>query len=848
MSGFIQRFSDFVTERKTITILLLLLVTGFFVNQAGQLKTNATPYFLDETHPSRQADSFVKNTFSNSGEVMMIATITEQADIFNMQSLSEIYDFTVAIENLTLTDETDIAKLNALKIDDFSSQLVEQAIADGFKPSDKNLVVMLKQHLTSGDTAINLNSKQLSYINDLETRLRPVRKVRNVVRIESITSENDELDIHPMMYNLPKNTQELADLKYEALNNPLLHNIVFSPKGNAVNNFIELNILQDDAPNMRRFYDSVKNMIADMELSDSYHMGGPPAIFAQTSSIIKQDSDKLFPAIFMVVMLVLYVLFRNLRSVFMPMMVAVLSVIWTLGTMSYFGYKQNLVSTIMPVFLISIGVADSIHYLTEYRRQRKDNDHTLSLKLALHHLWKPMLMTTITTMIGFLSLAYTELDFIKQFGLFVALGVFYAYIITVCLLPAVLGSLPSDKNREKESRLDKVINKLVSLNTDLILNQRKKLYVVAAILVIPLGYFIHNLQVDNVMIGYFDDESKIYQDNETIKQHFAGASSVEFTIQSTELDFFKSIAGIQLLERLEKTLIETPHVNAIYGLADFLKLINREVTDQSAAQYRIPYENEALIPQYYLLYESSNGDDITAVIDSRYQQSRMVAFLDSDQASKIEHIVAVANQQIADEGLDHISILESGFGNVLINTKQEVISSQVVSLALSFIGIFIVLSLLFKSPIVGLIGILPLTFTVFINFSFMSSMGLFLDVGTSIVAPIAIGVGVDYAIYFLSALKRHRKDFGSMDLAISQSLKELYRPIGFNTLVLGFGFLVLNLSSHQSLINLGMLISSTMLISAVITLTLLPAIVRSLDVFSKEADKITVETTNTGKA
>lgn len=835
MNNTMERYASWATTRKKTVLLILLSLTAFFVMHAGKLQINATPYFLDESHPSRQADQWVKGTFSNSGEVMMIATVTEQNDIFNYQSLKEIYDLTVALELLTLTDESDVERLRSLATTKENATQIDRILKNGFSPSDRNLIPRLKNSLeASGE----LTAQDMIFLSDLETRLRPVRKVRNVVRIESISSVDEELDIHPMMYNLPTNDQELQALKQEALNNPLLENIVFSRKPNAVNNFIELNILQDDAPNMRRFYATVADLIEKMELSDSYHLGGPPAIFAQTSTIIKQDSDRLFPGIFMVVMVVLFVLFRDLRSVFMPLMVAVLSVLWTLGTMSLFGFKQNLVSTIMPVFLISIGVADSIHYLTDYRRHRLNHDHIQSLRHALLHLWKPMLMTTITTIVGFLSLAYTEIGFIQEFGIFVALGVLYAYIITITLLPALIGMMKEDKKHEKStSILDKGLGSLIALNTRLVLKKRRAIYLVTAFSVFPLYFAISNLQVDNVMIGYFDEESRIYQDNETIKAHFAGASSVEFTVKSTTPEYFKTTESIQLLEELEQVLMDTPHVNAVYGLTDFLKLINREVTDGTAENFRIPYENPELLPQYYLLYESSNGDDITGVVDGSYRNSRLVAFLDTDQTSNIDRIVQRANQFIKEKGDDNLTITAHGFGNVLLNTRIEVISSQVYSLGLSFIGIFILLSVLFKSAKVGAIGIIPLTLTVLINFSFMSAMGLFLDVGTAIVAPIAIGVGVDYAIYFLSSVRRQRELNKDMENAIADSMKELYRPIGFNTLVLGLGFLVLNLSSHASLIHLGMLISSTMFFSAIITLTLLPSLIQTLNLFPKQSEQ-----------
>lgn len=258
----------------------------------------------------------------------------------------------------------------------------------------------------------------------------------------------------------------------------------------------------------------------------------------------------------------------------------------------------------------------------------------------------------------------------------------------------------------------------------------------------------------------------------------------------------------------------------------------------------MPYANPELIPQYYFLYESSNGDDIRNVVDGRYQQARLIAFVDSDQTSIMDSIVSDLVNYVETQTDGQLIITPSGFGDVLIATRDEVIYSQMLSLGLSLLGILILLCLLFKSFSVGLVGIIPLSFTVLINFSLMSALGIYLDVGTAIVAPIAIGVGVDYAIYFLSAVKRQRQNNLDIDSAIRKALQELYRPIGFNTIVLGFGFMVLSLSSHESLTHLGMLISSTMFISALVTLSLLPAITRGLQLFPQPEQQLDIASNN----
>jgi len=433
----VKRYTSFINTYYKLVLIVLLLTTILMGWFATKIQTNATPYFLDINHPSRIADKKLKEVFKGSGEVLIVSTQTKQESIFNRRSLTDLYRFTQEVEALTLTNESDLKHLNEIinkvKVDTRLKNYFKNL--EALKPSDYTNIKAIQSILKSNPTEI---IEDKTFIDSLLIRVWPIKKVRGIVNIESISaSDEDSFDVHALMPYVPKNDIDIKYLEDEAYGNKLLKDILFTEKNKSITNtLIELRIPQEDAPNMKRIYDIISSIPLKIATEDTYYISGPPAIFAQTAAVVKENSDKMFPFVIMVVIMMLYLLYKNKRTVIFPVTVSIISVVWVIGTMAFFGYKQNIVSTMLPVFLISIGVSDSIHFLSEYHKCEKGNARE-KVEVSLEKVFKPMLYTSLTTMIGFLALTYTPISFIKEFGVFVAVGIFYAFIITVTLIPAL---------------------------------------------------------------------------------------------------------------------------------------------------------------------------------------------------------------------------------------------------------------------------------------------------------------------------------------------------------------------------------------------------------------------------
>ncbi|WP_430460917.1 efflux RND transporter permease subunit [Thalassolituus sp. LLYu03] len=827
MNAVMQMFTG-VQRHPWLMMLGLLLVTVLALGSAGQLQINSTPYMIDNSHPSRIADHDTKRLFSNSGEQAFVALDNPDGNVFNAKSLATVQELSRAFERLLLISDMDSQHLTALAAHDALAPQANAILQDGLTAQD---IPQLKQ--LAQNAAVSAQDK--AWLENLAVRLRPVKRVRSLARMEHIEAFTGGLEVHPLMKTLPQTDAERQALREAALNNPMFINGLVSPQGNATTIQVEFNIAEDDSPAMLLAYNEISRIINDVTardgFSDRVYLSGPPMIAAQTATSMEQDNQTLLPGVLLVIIVVLLLSFGRLQGVVAPLLIAVISLFWTLGAMAAFGVKQNIVSSMLPVFIIAIAVCDAIHFLATYYRLLPDNPdraaRTQAASEALRKLFWPMLVTSVTTMAGFFALSWTEIIFIREFGIFVGLGVMFAWIVTMLFLPAlvILWKAPRPRFGLLVSDL---IGRLMSLLGRVAGHGKGVVAAVLVLMVAGLVYTQQNLTVDNQVIGYFQPDSRIRQDDAAINANFGGSTVVSFLLESKEIDAFKNPAVIEAVAKLQQQLNGEPLVGFTLSPVDFIKRMHQvlSATDGdvsgSAADYRLPSDlTQPMLAQYYLLYENANGQDLFDVVDRRFSNGRIVTVLHSDRSSEVGAVIARLLDEAQSQLPAGVSIRAAGYGEILVSTTEAVVWGQIQSLLLAVVLIALLVVVILRSLRLGLLALLPLLFTLVGVFTLMALTGTDLDIGTSIIAAISFGIGIDYAVHTIAAL-RLAKGENQAEL-IANALQYCGKPILINTLALGFGFLVLTLSGYQALVNLGYFISLTMLFSALFALLVLPA-------------------------
>lgn len=817
---------SWMLHRPWSMLALLLLITALAVVAMGRLEINSTPYMIDKSHPSRVADADTKRLFSNTGEQAFVALENPQGNVFNLQSLALVAELTRAFQAIELVQPSDSDKLRALAADAQLQAQVAAILEDGLTPADQPRLAELKQRLQQTG---ELSHTREAWLDSLQTRLQPIRKVRSLVTLENLLTIDDALDVHPLMPRVPADQAGLDALRAEVMANPLFIDSLVSPDGSATSIQVEFNIAQDDSPAMLQAYQAIVAITDQVQSEDRIYLSGPPMIAAQTASNMEQDNQKLLPAVLLVIVLVLLISFGRLQGVLAPLLIAVFSLIWTLGLMAACGVKQNIISSIMPVFIISIAVCDAIHFLADYYRHlpaNPDRQARIDTALAvLRQLFWPMFVTSMTTLVGFFALAWTDVTFIREFGVFTGFGIFFAWLISIVFLPAIVilwKAEPPRRGLLVSTRLDRLVAALGGFAR---YGKRLALGMLAAILLCS-WYVLENLSVDNQVIGYFEPDSRIRLDDAAINAKFGGTTPISLTLESDRVDAFKDPLVIEAVAKLQDHLRQQELVGFTYSAADFIKRLHQVTQDEfSAAQYRLPDDISApLLAQYYLLYENANGRDLFDVVDRRFQSGRVLATLHTDRSSEVGAVMRDALAYAREVLPAGITLRASGYGEVLVATTDAVVWGQVSSILSSLVLIALMVMLMFRSLRLGVVALLPLLFTLIGIGTLMALTRTDLDIGTSIIAAISMGIGIDYAIHVIAAMRRSR---GSTELVTQEALLHCGKPILINTLALGLGFLVLCLSGYQSLVNLGIFISLTMLLAALFALLVLPVFVRT---------------------
>ena len=795
----------------------LLLITVLALASAGNLQINSTPYMIDNSHPSRVADHDTKRLFSNSGEQAFVALDNPQVDIFNERSLMTVRELSNRFERMVLISGADEQRLLALG--DGAGNILKEGLTVQDIPEIQKLVQ--NPEFSQADR---------EWLTNLTVRLRPVKRVRSLARMEHMESFSGGLDVRPLMRTLPATDTERRELRTAVLNNPMFINGLISPSGNATAIQIEFSIAEDDSPAMLLAYREISRIIDEISaqegFSDRIYLSGPPMIAAQTATSMEQDNQKLLPGVLLVIITVLLLSFGRLQGVVAPLLIAVIALFWTLGLMAAAGVKQNIVSSMLPVFIIAIAVCDAIHFLSTYYRLLPDNPdriaRTQAASDALRKLFWPMLVTTVTTVAGFFALSWTEVVFIREFGIFVGFGVLFAWLITMLLLPALVIIWKSPRPRygllvsESAGSLMMLFGRAAAYG---------KTVVISAVILMLAGLVItqQRLTVDNQVIGYFEEGSRIRQDDAAINANFGGSTVVSFLLESNEIDAFKQPKTMQAVEQLQQRLQQNNLVGYTISPADFIKRMHQVLSDESGlSEFRLPDDlTQPMLAQYFLLYENANGQDLFDVVDRRFSNGRILAVLHSDRSSDMAIVINDLQNLASDILPAGMTLRSAGYGDILVATTNAVVWGQIQSLILAVVLIAVMVIIILRSVRMGLLALLPLIFTVVGVFTLMALTGTDLDIGTSIIAAICFGIGIDYAVHTIAALRI--SDGKTQAERVAQALQYCGKPILINTLALGFGFLVLTLSGYQALVNLGYFISLTMLFSALFALLVLPA-------------------------
>jgi predicted RND superfamily exporter protein len=706
--------------------------------------------------------------------------------------------------------------------------------------------------------------------------------VASVATMDNITGTADGIAVEPFMKEVPQTQEELSALKHSLFNNPMYMDWLVSRDGTGLLIMAKMESSKGTLEGVARraaIYRTLREMIQaqkDAGAPEEFYIAGRGAMEVTFSEDARQDMGRFMPLVLVIVIGTLYLTYRSLRGVLLPLLVVVASVIWTLGIMAMVEVPMYFISTMMPVILLANGVAYGIHILSRYYDELLEQPGvsvTDAVLAALREMWSPVLFTALTTVAGFLSFLTAAMLPLRFFGLFTAVGIFVALIFSLTFLPAALAMLPpmlSRGGRRPPSRCEDLAATgwVARILTRIGRGVARHPLLVWAPTVILIGVCLAGIQritVDSSWIRSFHPRSPVRIADEVLREKFQGTLPTYVTIEGHTPDLLKDPQLLEKLDRMQAEIEQDPSVGGSLSIAEFLKRMHRVMNEDRPEMEVVPPSRD-LVSQYLLLYSfSGDPDDFDEVVDYDYRHANVAFYLRSDSTQDILRVVhklqdyaerefgrAAQDGSASESRQDPLSLrfgrwlggveptitgweTNSGFrigfagpGYFTHRFSELVVAGQLSSLATSLVTVFVLTVLMFRSLTAGVINVIPIALVMIFGFGVMGLLDIPLEVGRSLTASMVIGSGIDYTIHFLN---KYRVKVGAgltdpREITVA-TMATAGKAIFLNALVVIGGYLVFLTSNFPPNFSLGAMVALNMSACLVAAVTVLPTMLNT---------------------
>tara|TARA_R110002167_G_scaffold23131_8_gene82460 strand:+ start:396 stop:3641 length:3246 start_codon:yes stop_codon:yes gene_type:complete len=591
-----------------------------------------------------------------------------------------------------------------------------------------------------------------------------------------------------------------------------------------------------DEKHNEQTYAEIRSQLAKLTLPAGHqlHVAGEGAISGYLGSYIDADAQRLNPIAAVVITLIVFLAFLRFGSTLMANLVIVASAVITVGAMAASGVPFYVITNALPVILIGIAVADSIHIYSEYFERRAlhpQESIETSVVASMVEMWRPITLTTLTTAAGFLGLSFAAyMPPFQFFGLFTALGVSVAWLYSLIVLPAAMSLMKTEvhprlANRIRTEGHDRFARVMVTLGNRVQHNAKTivSLFAIAAVL---SAVAASQLRVDEDRIETFHSSEPLYQADKVINSHFDGTNYLDIVVAASEAEGIFEPATLRKMEALQQYAQTLPWVQGSASVVDYLKQMNRALNEGDPQQYSLPTDKE-LVAQYFLLYSASGEPtDFEEEVDYEYRLANIRVSLNNGAFSDNRVVVEKLDRYLQDHFNDaQVSATLSGRVNLNYHWIKDLGASHFTGMAIALFLAWLVSALLFRSAMAGIFALTPVAASILLVYSAMVALSIPLGIGTSMFAAVAIGLGVDFAIHTIDKLRSLHPESGDIPTTLQKFYPTTGRALLFNLLAIAFGFGVLISSKVVPLNNFGIIVALSVTTSFLASMTLLPAMI-----------------------
>lgn len=713
------------------------------------------------------------------------------------------------------------ASTRAMTIEDPASQGVYDRTLDVFG-SDNITIVYIKDPQLFTPGVLSAIEEVFYALQDIPGVLR----VDGLFNATNFKGDNGTLVTSPLLDWVPQDPSELLQVRADALRNPLLNQTQITPDGTG----IAITVTVDPHPQAADFDIQIANQIDQViaplkQKVEQVFQVGTPMIRRLLSQTIQADQWRVGPLFFAVLFLALIIGIRTFNGAFLPMVTGGLSILWTLGFMSMFGIPINMLTWIVPYLVFILGSTEDMHILSEYKI---GIEHHQNRQQAIAYMAEKtglaILLTGLTTFLGFLSIVLNEITLLRQFSLAAAFALFVNPLITLTVAPVYLRFFGQQRGAATpaDSTVDSVSSGLVPrLANGLIYLVTRHRWIILGLLLLvtPLMVLgIFSLKVDNDLVGYFTKNSDLRVRSQQLHDELSGMQNFFIVLQATDDGAFKAPQHMQTIFEIQQRIQNIGLFDSSLSLADHVALINREMTDGDNKSYRIPDQRE-LIAQFLLLF---SRDDLERYVSADFRQTNIHVRHNLSSSYDLKQALRVLREHLDPLIGKDLSYQITGEGILFNQAADTLATGQVWSLSLILVLIFVVMSILFVRLKAGLLALVPNIIPILCLFGIMGLTGVPLNPGTAMIAACAIGIAVDDTVHLYVRYHHEMRRLNDQMQAVMATIRGDLRPVLTTSVALAMGFSILILSDLIPTIQYGLLSAVVMLLAFISDVLITP--------------------------
>lgn len=696
-----------------------------------------------------------------------------------------------------------------------------QLLEDEFGRDDNTIIIGFKS-----DSLFTISV--LQDLKELTNKFESIEYLNDVLSVwnaADIINDQGTLSFESYLNEDTYQTANLNTVRERLTNDPFLMGALINPAGSVTAILLQIDEDHNTYSNRNIIIDQIEDVLSDYRGDYEFHISGIPYFRNQYVNLLNGEIVMYISISSVLIILLLWYLYRSIWGVLFPMIIVWITLLFTIALIELTGgYLEIMSSTIAPI-LLCVGVADAIHMISKYDDNRESGmEKKKSILEMLNTLGSATFLTSITTAIGFGTLLSSTVVPMQRFGIYTAVGVLLAFVITILFLPTALSL--SGKKRvfdEKSGSLYLKLNKWLQTVSAVNRLHYRKVIGIGLLGTALMAIGIKNIDVNGKVFDDLGEESTLIQDSKFFTENLSPQFPMEFIINTHNPGGALSVDLNERVDEFEKQLKKYPEIERVVGLHTLIKEIHG-VMQSNGEQFlsELP-ESDSSIAQYILLLEINEAEELYNFVDFDYQKLRVTAFTTDAGSKRINQIREEINREM-DSYFPDETVTVTGTTILSADLTDKIVYSLGWSILLAIIAITMIMALLFKNLKLVFIALIPNILPLIVVAGIMGYLNIDIKPSTAVIFTIALGIAVDDSIHYLARFRIEYLKRQAMFPSLAATTIRTGRAIIITSLILLAGFGTLISSEFTSTTMMGVLVCATIFSALIADLFILPSL------------------------